>query len=206
MAVDASNLTLLQLDALKEVGNIGAGHAATSLADLLGEHVVITVPNASIVATAQLATAVSRPESTVVGVLLRISGQAGGVMVYAFDEADARRMADTLTMQPPGTTQEIGELERSMVGEVGNMLTGAFVTALAEFTNLRFEMSPPMIAVDTLATILSEVSVTAAALGDYALEMDTTFVQARGRLEGRFFYLMDENALTAILTSLGMAG
>lgn len=205
MSVDARNLSPLQLDALREVGNIGAGNAATSLAELLGEDIDITVPKATIVETCDLPARQEVADAIVVGVLFEVTGQAGGIMMYVFKVQEARAMSDHLLGLEPGTTQEIGEMERSVVGEVGNMLTGAFTTALAGFTNLEFDMSPPIIAVDTLATILSEISVTAAALGDFTLEMDTSFIQASGEIEGRFFYLMDENALTAILQALGMA-
>jgi len=42
------NLTPMQLDAIREVGNIGAGHAATVLSQLLKQRVSMTVPQVNI--------------------------------------------------------------------------------------------------------------------------------------------------------------
>lgn len=206
MAFDPSAITELQLDALREVGNIGAGHAATALADLLGEEIDITVPNAGLRRTEEIAASPDAAEVVVVGILFVVEGSAGGMIVYVFSEDDARFLSDRLMGLEPGTTQQIDEMERSMLGEIGNILSGSFVTALADFTSLEFSLSPPNVAVDTLATILSEVTVTAEALGELSLELDTRFVQQSGQLEGRFYYLMDRSSLSAILTALGMAG
>jgi len=206
MAFEAEGITELQLDALREVGNIGAGHAATALADLLGEEIDITVPTAGLRRTEEIAASPEAAEAMVVGVLFIVEGDAGGVIVYVFSEADARFLSDRLMGLEPGTTQQIDEMGCSMLGEVGNILSGSFVTALAEFTHLDFGLSPPNVAVDTLATILSEITVTAEALGELSLELDTHFVQQSGQLEGRFYYLMDRDSLGAILGALGMAG
>lgn len=206
MAFDPSGITELQLDALREVGNIGAGHAATALADMLGEEIDITVPTAGLRRTDEIGASPDAAEVVVVGVLFVVAGNASGIIVYVFSEADARFLSDRLMGLDPETTQEIGEMERSMLGEIGNILSGSFVTALAEFTNLEFNLSPPTVAVDTLATILSEITVTAEALGELSLELDTRFVQQSGQLEGRFYYLMDRDSLSAILGALGMAG
>jgi len=84
MPLDVDHITDLQLDALREVGNIGAGHAATSLAELLGEGIDITVPNAGLLKTSELSASQADPDAMVAGVVFEISGQAGGVMMYVF--------------------------------------------------------------------------------------------------------------------------
>jgi chemotaxis protein CheC len=71
-------LNNIQLDALKEVGNIGAGHAATALSQILSEKIEMTVPNVSIMHLNQVCEVMGGPEQVATGIYMRVFGDAPG--------------------------------------------------------------------------------------------------------------------------------
>ena len=126
-------LNPIQLDALTEIGNIGAGHAATVLSQLLGERINITVPRINIVPLASASEIVGGPEVVVVGIYLRVFGDAPSSILFVFPRQAAMQLVDILVGRNPGTTNLLREYEQSALKEIGNILTGAFLYALSTF-------------------------------------------------------------------------
>ncbi|MGD2135395.1 MAG: chemotaxis protein CheC, partial [Gemmatimonadales bacterium] len=93
---DAHELKALQLDAMREVANIGAGHAATALSQLTNRRIMINVPRLHARPLEQVSDLLGAPDDVVAAVLMHMLGDLTGRMLFTLPEANARLLCDTL--------------------------------------------------------------------------------------------------------------
>lgn len=198
------DLSPLQLDALREVGNIGAGHAATVLSQLINKKVSMTVPQVNVLPLAEACNFVGGPEQPMVGVYLRIFGGAPSKMLYLFSEEKALFMAGLLINDPEKCRNLLGELEVSALKEIGNILTGAYVYAFSNFTGIHMISSVPALAFDMVGAILNTVLADLGEMGDYAVIIQTQLTACDESVDGHFFLVPDPGSLVTILDALGV--
>lgn len=198
------DLNALELDALKEVGTVGAGNAATVLSSLLGQKVPMSVPQARLVPIAQVPEVVGGAESEVVGVCLSVEGDAPAAILFLLPVWDGARLVKQLLGQMAPEEVTFNDLERSALGEVTNILSGAYLQALSEFTQLAFVPSPPAFAHDMAGALLDNVFAEIGRVGDYSLLIETEFITGDEGVKGDFFLVPDPDGLTTILQALGV--
>jgi len=198
------NLTPLQLDAIREVGNIGAGHAATVLSQLLKKKVSMSVPQVDILPLAEACDVVGGPEQPMVGVYLRVFGGAPSKILFLFPEDKALFVAGLLIDDQEKCRHLLGELEISALKEIGNILTGAYVYAFSNFTGIDMLSSVPALAFDMVGAIMNTILADLGEMGDYALIIDTQLMACDESVEGHFFLVPDPGALATILSALGV--
>ncbi len=192
------------IDVLREIGNIGAGNAATALATMLGRRIQMSVPRAGVMPISQIVRLVGDEEEPVVCVDFGVSGSASGRVLFLLAEESALRLVDLLLGRPPGATVSLDEMGRSVIMEAGNILTGSFLTAFADFCRLRLVPSVPALAHDMLAAVLSSAFLEGGYFSDLALVTETTFYDEEISLNGHFLFLPDAGSLRVILGSLGV--
>ncbi len=200
------NLTERQLDALREIGTIGAGNGATALSQMMGKRIHMTVPEISIVPFAKVPEALGGAECLVVGLLLNASGPAPCNILFVLPIESARILVDILMDRTIGTTRELEYLDRSALAEVSNVVSGAYLNSLSNFTRLDFIPSVPAIAVDMAGAILNTVLIQAGVMGDHALLLETEFSEIEEKVTGQFFLLPEEGSLEKIMNALGVKG
>jgi len=121
---DVRDLKELQIDALREVANIGAGHAATALSQLTNRKIMISVPQINIVRLEEVPDLLGNPQDVVAAVLMHMLGDLTGRTLLLFPESVGRRVCDMLLRRPVGTTAVFEALEQSCLKEAGNILRG----------------------------------------------------------------------------------
>ncbi|MBU9714530.1 chemotaxis protein CheC [Evansella tamaricis] len=198
------------LDILKEIGNIGAGHAATSLSKLLNRTIDMEVPSVKIVHFNDISDFVGGQEETVAAIFLRIMGDAPGNMFFLVPIQEATKLIQQLTgdLSITYTTLETNEMGVSALCEMGNILAGSYLTALSDFTKLNLQPTPPAMAIDMAMAVLSHGLLELSQAGDYAIVIDTK-IQEKDELntaqtKGHFFLLPDPPSFEAIFHSLGV--
>ncbi|NPV25945.1 MAG: chemotaxis protein CheC [Firmicutes bacterium] len=204
MVEDFSELSAMQIDALREIGNIGAGNAATALAQLLNRRINMAVPRISIVPFPKVPEAVGGAERLMVGVYLRVQGSAPGNILFLLPITNAYLLVDMLLGLPRGTTTALDDMGQSVLQEVGNILAGAYLNALSMFTSLNMVPSVPALAVDMAGAILSAVLFQLGEVGDHALLVETQFTENEIQVIGHFFLLPEPEALDTIMSGLGV--
>lgn len=193
-----------EMDVLKEVGNIGAGNAATALSTLLNKPVDMSVPSVSLLPFEEVADRVGGSEQIVIAVFLRVEGNAPGNMFFIIQEDSALKLMKQLL---PDTDIEMGnfsEMELSLLCEIGNILAGSYLSSLADFTRLQMLPSVPIVAHDMAGAILSYGIMQYGEMGDSALLIETTFLEDRKSMEGQFFLIPDPDSFQKIFESLGV--
>ena len=199
--VDVRDLGERELDALREVANIGAGHAATALSQMTECRIMISVPEITVVSLEDLPTLHGDPNDDVVAVLMHMFGDLTGRTLLMLPKENAQLLCDLLLRREPGTTQCFEELQRSALKEAGNILAGAHMGALSDFMGMMLLPSVPTLVVDRAGAVLTPSRLGFGHKGDwvFCVETDFDFERAERNLRGHFLLFPDEGSLTAIL-------
>jgi chemotaxis protein CheC len=190
--------TDLQLDALRELANIGSGTASTALSSMLGRPVDITVPNTYVLPMADAVGAMGDPEAEATGVVLGVVGDMAASVLLLLEPNDAKQMCSLLGVEA-GT--EIGE---SALMEIGNIVGTSYINALQSMTGMAIEPTPPAIATDMLAAIVETVLAERAAAGDVALLLDSQLVVEGSDASISFLLVPDAGGVDQLLARLGL--
>lgn len=194
----------LQMDVLKEVGNIGAGHAATALSKLLDKQVDMMVPKVRMVPFEDIAESVGGIEQVVVAVFLRIDGETPGNMFFILNQESSKRLLRKIVGIEVEEEEHFTEMELSALNEIGNILAGSYLTSLADFTSLNMQPTVPSLAIDMAGAILTYGLLQYGEMGDHALLIDTAFLEGKDEVEGHFFLIPDPESFDRIFAALGV--
>nr|WP_261306045.1 chemotaxis protein CheC [Paenibacillus andongensis] len=199
-----SRLEDFQMDVLKEVGNIGAGHAATALSTLLDKPIDMLVPKVRMLPFEEICESVGGAETVVLAIFLRVDGDAPGNMFFILDLDAAKNMLRDLIGLNIENQEEYSELELSALNEIGNILAGSYLSSLADFTNLNMQPTVPALAIDMAGAILSYGLLQFGQMGDQALLIDTKFMEGENEVQGHFFLIPDPESFGKIFSALGV--
>ena len=204
---DIRDLKELQLDALKEVENIGAGHAATALSQMTNRRIMISVPKISVTRLEDVAELLGDPQQVVAAILLHMLGDLTGRTLLVFPEASAKQICDLLLGRAKGKTQSFGELEQSSLKEAGNILCGAYMNALSSFMGMMLLPSVPSLVIDSSAAVLTSTYLNFGSDRDYVfcVETEFTFMAEDEQLKGHFLLVPDFASLRAILQAVRLS-
>nr|WP_207952079.1 chemotaxis protein CheC [Paenibacillus turpanensis] len=192
------------MDVLREVGNIGAGHAATALATMLDRQVDMQVPKVSLVPFEQIAESVGGDEAVVIAIFLRVDGETPGNMFFLISPESAKLLLTSLVGVEVFPEGEYSEIELSALAEIGNILAGSYLSSLADFTHLTMAPTVPALAIDMAGAILSFGLLQFGHMGDHALLIDTMFFDGDDKVEGHFFFIPDPDSFHKIFRALGV--
>jgi len=168
-------LDAVQLDVLKELGNIGSGNAATSLASFMGQEININIPEVKILGFNEVAEYVGGPEKIVMGLLINLEDDINGMILYILDDEFVKSVVGTFFGKEFTSFTDLDEMEQSAFGEIGNIMASSYVNALASMTGMTINISTPSICVDMAVAILSVPSAKFAEIGDKVLFIDDSF-------------------------------
>lgn len=200
---DVRDLKARQLDALKEVANIGGGHAATALSQMTNRRVMISVPRINIVRLEEVPELIGAPNEVVAAVLMHMLGDLTGRTLLLFPEKVSLRLCDMLLRRPSGGTTALGTLEQSALKEAGNILSGAYMNALSEFMQMLLLPSVPSLVVDMSAAVLTTTYLNFGHDRDFVFCVETEFrIDAEEALRGHFLLLPDMASLRAIFDAI----
>ena len=204
---DIRSLKALQLDALREVANIGAGHAATALSQMTGGTIMISVPQINIARLEDVPPQISGPEEPVAAVLMNMLGDLTGRTLLVFPKPTAMRLSELMLRRPQGSSKDLGELEQSAIKEAGNILSGAYMNALSDFMGLMLLPSPPSLAIDMSTAVLTTAYLQFGSDRDYVFCVESEFYMQdlQEKLRGFFLLLPDFASLQAILRAVRVA-
>ncbi|WP_096199381.1 chemotaxis protein CheC [Bacillus sp. FJAT-45350] len=197
------------LDVLKEVGNIGAGNAATALSKLLNKVIDMKVPSVRVVSFQEITELVGGADKIVAAIFLRIEGEAPGSMFFMVPIDEAEELIRQLIGNDQFQLQEppFMEIGVSALQEVGNILAGSYLSSFSDFTNLNLQPSVPALSIDLAGAILSYGLIELSQVGDYAIVIDTKITELDGNSQqstGHFFLLPDPDSFDKIFKSLGV--
>jgi len=188
----------LQLDALRELANIGSGNAATALSGLLGRPIDVSVPSAVALPLADAVDAAGPAEAVVTGVVLPVFGDMEAMVLLLFSPEDADELTGLLGCEPGS------EVALSALGEIGNILGSSYIGALAMMVGFTLEPRPPATATDMLGAIVASVLVAEAHTTDLALLLDSNLIVEGSECSFQFMLVPSAEGVAELLTRLGL--
>jgi chemotaxis protein CheC len=204
--IDLRDLQAIQLDALREVSNMGAGHAATALSQMTNTRIMINVPRLQVVPLEEVPDVVGNPDQVVAAVLMHMLGDLTGRTLLIFPRNAAMRLAEILLHREPGTAHVFGELEQSAIKEAGNILSAAYMNALSDFMGLMLLPSVPSLVIDLLGAVLTTAYTNFGHERDVVFCIQTEFsMDSDQTVAGQFLLLPDLESLQIILRSIRLA-
>ncbi|WP_181348716.1 chemotaxis protein CheC [Thalassobacillus sp. CUG 92003] len=204
-------LTDNQLDVVKEIGNIGAGHAATAMSQLLNRKVDMFVPSVRQVSLEEMTEIAGDKETEIASVFLRITGELPGSMFYILPPQQASHYLTLLTGAEMGTLEELAgsEMAVSTLLELGNILSGSYLSALADFTGLTIQPTVPSLAIDMAGAIIGDGLLEISQFSDYAIVIDTLFSEGSTAMntpvKGHVLLLPDPVSYDTLFNVLGVS-
>ncbi|HBI61396.1 MAG TPA: CheY-P-specific phosphatase CheC, partial [Lachnospiraceae bacterium] len=195
-----------EFDVLTEIGNIGAGNATTALSQLINTRIDMNVPRVKMLTFAELAQVIGGEETLVAGILLSLEGDIQGSLLFILESDAARVLVQRLVGLTSGLDSDtFTEIEISALQEIGNIITGAYLSAISSLTKLTISISVPSLAFDMAGAILSVPAIEFGKLGDKALLIESRFKDLDVMdISGYFILIPTMESYTRILESLGL--
>lgn len=197
-------LSFAKRDLLTEVGTIGTGNAATALAGLVGKKITITVPTVEIVPFSAVARLVGGADKVKACIFLEMRGDLPGTVLVLFDRETAEKLLNTLIYGSRVNFFSLTPMEQSALNEIGNILAGAYLSALADFSGQRLLSGVPSLAVDMVEAVLSVPMIRLGAVSDFALLIQATFFEEQSH-SGSILFIPDQGVDQRLLDIFGVA-
>lgn len=200
----------MHLDVLREIGNIGAGNAATALSIVVGKKIEMKVPTVGIIPFDEMLEMAGGQENVVAAVYLRVEGDAPGSMFFILPLEQGTSYVKKMTGDPTFSFKypPYSELGLSAMQELGNIIIGSYLTSLSDFTGLDLYPSVPAISIDMAGAIISYGLIELSHSEDYAIVIDTaldeTAVPGLESVNGHIFFLPDPSSFSVIFETLGV--
>lgn len=203
--VTIKNVNPEHLDVFKEIGNIGAGNATTSLGKMLDKRIGMTVPKASMVPFNDVANILNGPETMVVGVMVSMAGDIKGFILLVMEFNDAMEMSSALTGADVSnaTPETLNAMDLSALQEVANILIGSYLSAISTLSGLTIMPSVPDLVIDMAGAVLNVPIVEYGSLGDEVLLLQTEFTDEGQAMNGHFMLVPDLESYYVLMRSLG---
>jgi len=204
--MDETQLTDDQRDAMQEVINIGASHAATSLAQMVNKEIKIGIPSIRIIPIEETVECVQY-EEVIAGVFLKTKGELPThvLMLTGFDSA-LNLSNILLGSEPDSYKGDLDEMERSAIKEVGNIIMSSFFDSITEFVGISMIPGPPSLAYDMPSAVLEYIMLQLGAMATEVIVFDVEIQEENEKMFAINLFLMPEpETITKILTNLGMA-
>lgn len=198
------SLNALHMDVLQEIGNIGAGNSLTALSTMISSKVDMTPPKVRILSFAEAVESSGGAENVGVGILLTLSGDINGMIMFIIEENFAHKMVNLLLSQALLSFEDNDEMSKSALCEIGNIMGASFINAIATMTGMAIDISTPSLAIDMMGAILSVPAIIFGEVGDKVLFIEEEFTDSVETIKSRVALIPDVESLNKILTRLGI--
>lgn len=194
----------MQRSALQEAGNIGSGHAAIALSQLMGKKIMIAIPEVDVRTFDNTQKRFDAQEGKFVDISMKVLGDASGAIVFVIHENMAKKLYDIVTGYTVGTTKEFAEAEVSALKEVGSVMSIAYLNALNEMTGLTSMVTIPEFSFGSMNILASVVKKFKLKNIDRVICIRTEFLEAADKIDAFLYYLPQMSSIERLLNRLGV--
>lgn len=204
MSERIKSLSGYQIEVLREIGNIGSGHAATALAKMLQRRINMDLPKVRIIPLQEASELIGPEDSVVVAVHMELKGDVKGSFIFVLEYEMALKLANLLLRKPINTQNELDDLSISAIRETGNILTSSYISAISALTNLKMSVTIPEIIIDMAGAVISVPAIEYAQYGENMLYIEADFFDGGEKIGGKMLLVPEMNSYAKLLTSLGV--
>lgn len=199
-----NDLDAMHLDALREIGNIGSGNAATSLSSMLNTPVEIEVPNISLINYDNVSQYLGGKDRKVIGLALGLEADIEGVMLHVVQPKFASRIINAFYPKEIHTLEDINEMDLSAVKETSNITTAAYVNSMATMTDTFINITPPIEYLDTVENVLKHASDRFDAIGHQVIYIDENLYIGDTEIKSSMILILQIDSLKKLFDKLGI--
>lgn len=204
MLKNYDDLSPLAIDCLQEMGNIGSGNAASSLSAMLGKTVTMHVPKISVLDYQSVIDEMGGPEKLITAILVTFKGDIKGMMIFLLENAFAEIVVNTFMGKQNIDVIRMDEADSSAVKEMGNIMAGAYLSALAAMAEFTIEMDPPSMTVDMMGAVMNAPMVSLDEVGDKVLFIDEGFKIENTEINANIILVPEMESLDILMKKLGV--
>lgn len=194
----------MHIDVLREIGNIGAGNAATSLAGLLNRKIDMKAPVVRIMDIANVDNALGGPETPVVAILVELSGDIRGIMMFIVSQHFTKIMLKSLLNEENVDCMRLTDMERSAISEIGNIMIGSYVSAISELANLKIKISVPAVTSDMVGSLLTVPAAEMGAVSDEIIFVEDDFKNSNNSISANMMLVPSLDSVEKLMSGLGI--
>lgn len=195
-------LSDFQISALTEMGNIGSGHAAIALSQLLSRKIMVAVTKVRVTNILEFSDIIGTKDTLVISVYLKALADIRGAILLILDRDAAHKLADVLMNYKIGTVKVLDEMEQSAIKEAGSILSASYLNALSELMKITVIPSVPRMLIDKLDVVLKSVFSDMLKKSEVIIGIETEFIEASTRIKGYFLFMPDQEGLEILLKTL----
>lgn len=205
MIKNYDQLSSLEIDTLREIGSIGTGNAATALSQMMNKPVRITLPEVRIMEYNEAIEWIGGPEEVTAGVLVKMSGDIGGIMLSVQKLELVNVVLNAMLEENIDNYENLTELERSAMIEIGNIMISTFINALSGLADVNIKLTVPAFAVDMQGAILTVPMAEYGGMSDYLMAIGGNFVCDGKEVPCHLILSPDLRSLDFLLRKLGVS-
>lgn len=189
----------LQVDALREMINIGGGHAATSLSKMVEQPIDMRVPEVTVLSYEALYQQIIAEDQEVHVGISQIEGAFEGILLFVLSEAAVAKLQQLMIQGPVSP-----EVKQSMINEVTNIITNSFLMAVSQLLEVELTASLPQAHYDIFGSVISSLYLAMNQYDDQVMVIRNEFIYAEETLEASLFLIPETGVLEQIFQSLGI--
>lgn len=197
-------LGAMEIDVLTEVGNIGSGNAVTAFSAMIGRAVDIQVPAVKLLDFQTAIDFSGGAEKLVAGILVQISGDIEGMMLFLLEQDMVDLIVSTFFGQDTVSLLGLTPDMVSALNETGNIMSGSYVNAIAELAQMKINVGVPMMCVDMVGAIMSVPVSIIGEMSDKLLFIDSHLIIDKTEIKSKMMLLPTVNSLDTLLKKLGV--
>ena len=204
MLKNFEELSPVAIDCLKEIGNIGSGNAASSLSAMLSKSVRMRVPHIRVLDYQTAIDEVGGPEQVLTGILVTFKGDIKGMIMFLLDNAFAKIVVNTFMGKDNIDVLKMDEADTSAVKEMGNIMAGSYLNALAALAGFTVAMDVPSMTVDMMGAIMNAPMTEFSEIGDKVLFINDGFIIDGVDINSNIILIPEMESLDIIMKKLGV--
>jgi chemotaxis protein CheC len=195
----------MEMDVMREIGSIGTGNAATALSQVISSKIQMTIPQVEILGYNEAIKKMGGPESIVAGVLVKMTGEIEGLMLYIQRLDFINLVLEKLLSERITGYEQLGEMETSALVEIGNIMISSYINAVCELSGISINLSVPGISVNMLGGILSVPMIEFGHQTDKIMAINGKFICDNKEVYSNLLMMPDVNSLNYLLKKLGVS-
>nr|WP_300090022.1 chemotaxis protein CheC [Sedimentibacter sp.] len=197
-------LNEIHIDVLKEIGNIGAGNAATSLSQMLSKRIDMNVPEVSLLDYENVINSIGGAENVVVGILVSFEGEIDGVILFLLKKEFVHMILNSLLGTELQGFEDISEMEMSALSEIGNIMVSSYVNSISSLTNMTIDITVPSLNIDMSGALLDAVTAEFSEAADKVIFIREKYFCQEETIYSHMLLLPSMSSLEILLRKFGM--
>lgn len=192
------------MDILKEIGNIGAGNAATSLSNMLSKRIEMKVPEVSLLDYNDIIESIGGAENVVVGVLIGFEGEINGLVLFILKKEFVHLILNSLLGTSLNSFEEITDIELSALSEISNIMLSSYVNSISTLTNMKIHVTVPSLNVDMSGALLDSITAEFSEIADKAVFIKEKYYLQDKTVHSYMLLLPSASSLKILLEKLSL--